>query len=98
MSIDREPDGAKDADSVAARKGLTVAPSPLNEVKLDLGIILVVGVVLLLVQGRVLDSLLLQLLLLLSYGLLGMIWIIIRTRRVMAKITREHEQHANGSQ
>jgi len=70
-----------------------VAPSPLNEVKLDLGVILAVGLVLLLVQGRVLDNLLLQLLLLLSYGVLGMTWIIIRTRRVIAKITRECEQH-----
>ncbi len=70
-----------------------VAPSPLNEIKLDLGVILAVGLVLLLVQGRVLDNLLLQLLLLLSYGVLGMTWIIIRTRRVIAKITRECEQH-----
>jgi hypothetical protein len=75
---------AKGAGSVTGRKGLTVAPSPLNEVKLDLGIILTVGVLLLLVQGRVLDSVLLQLLLLASYGLLGMLWIVVRTRRVMA--------------
>lgn len=66
-----------------------VAPSPLNEVKLDLGIILTVGVLVLLVQGRVIDSLSLQFLLLLSYGLLGMIWIIVRVRRVMAKLERE---------
>jgi hypothetical protein len=88
----RKPDGMKDTDSVTTRKGLTVAPSPLNEVKLDLGVILVVGLVLLLVQGKAMDSLLLQLLLLLSYGLLGMVWIIIRTRRVLAKIAREQEQ------
>lgn len=94
----RKPDRAKDADSVAARRGLTVAPSPLNDVKLDLGVILVVGLVLLLVQGRALDSLFLQLLLLLSYGVLGMIWIIIRTRRVMNKITHEREQHPDASQ
>lgn len=93
----KKPDMAKDVDSVTARKGLMVAPSPLNEVKLDLGIILVVGFVLLLVQGRALDSLLLQLLLLLSYGVLGMTWIIIRTRRVIAKITREREQHPDAS-
>ncbi len=66
-----------------------VAPSPLNEVKLDLGIILTVGVLVLLVQGRVIDSLSLQFLLLLSYGLLGMIWIIVRVRRIMAKLERE---------
>jgi len=93
VSIGKKPDKVKDVDSVTVRKGLMVAPSPLNEVKLDLGVILAVGLVLLLVQGRVLDNLLLQLLLLLSYGVLGMTWIIIRTRRVIAKITRECEQH-----
>jgi hypothetical protein len=80
---------AKDSGSVTGGKGLTVAPSPLNEVKLDLGIILSVGALLLLVQGGVVDGLPLQLLLLLSYGLSGMIWIVIRVRRVMANIERE---------
>jgi hypothetical protein len=88
---------AKEAESVAGDKGMTVAPSPLNEVKLELGIILAVGVLLLLAQGRVLDSLLLQLLLLTSYGLIGLIWIVVRTRRVMAKFTRDQEQYVNGS-
>jgi len=93
----RKPGKAEDADSVTARKGFTVAPSPLNEVKLDLGIILVVGIVLLLLQGKVLDSLPLQLLLLSSYGVLGMIWIIVRTRRTIAKITHECEQRPDAS-
>ena len=88
----------READIVTARKGFAVAPSPLNEVKLDLGVILVVGLVLLLVQGRALDSLLLQLLLLLSYGVLGMIWIIVRARRVVAKMTREHGQSSHAAQ
>ncbi len=83
------PDMAKDSGSVTAGKGLTVAPSPLNEVKLDLGIILAVGVLLLLVQGRVVNGLLLQLLLLVSYGLLGMGWMLIRVRRVLARFERE---------
>lgn len=77
---------------------MTVAPSPLNEVKLDLGIILSVGVLLLLVQGRVTDSLSLQLLLLLSYGLLGMVWIVVRVRRVVAKLEREREQRPDDPQ
>lgn len=94
----REPDRLKEADSVPPRKGFAVAASPLNEVKLDLGVILVVGLVLLLVQGRALDSLPLQLLLLLSYGVLGMIWIIVRARRVVAKMTQEREQSPNASQ
>jgi hypothetical protein len=84
---------AKDFDSVTGGKGLTVAPSPLNEVKLDLGIILAIGVLLLLVQGRALESLSLQLLLLLSYGLLGMLWIVIRVHRVMAQFDRERERN-----
>ena len=88
----------KEADIVTVRKGFAVAPSPLNEVKLDLGVILVVGLVLLLVQGRALDSLLLQLLLLLSYGVLGMIWIIVRARRVVAKMTQERGQSPNAAQ
>jgi hypothetical protein len=79
----------KDSGSVTGGKGMMVAPSPLNEVKLDLGIILTVGVLVLLVQGRVMDSLPLQFLLLLSYGLLGMMWIIVRVRRIMAKLECE---------
>lgn len=88
----------KESGSVTGRKGLTVAPSPFNDVKLDLGVILTVGIVLLLVQGRVLDSLLAQFLALACYGLLGMFWIVIRTRRIMARIAREREQHPDGSQ
>lgn len=86
----------KETGSVPGGKGMTVAPSPFNEVKLDLGIILAVGGLLLLVQGRVLDSLLLQLLALVSYGLIGLIWIVVRTRQVMAKLTDHPEQRANG--
>jgi len=74
---------------------MRVAPSPFNEVKLDLGIILTVGVLLLLVQGRVVESLPLQFLLLLSYGLLGMFWIIVRVRRVVEKLDRQREQAGN---
>ena len=77
---------------------MTVAPSPLNEVKLDLGIILAGGLVLLLVQGRAVDGLPLQFLLLSSYGLLGMIWIVVRVRRVVAKLEREREQLPDGPQ
>lgn len=86
----------KETGSVPGGKGMTVAPSPLNEVKLDLGIILAVGGLLLLAQGRVLDSLLLQLLVLVSYGFIGLIWIVVRTRQIMAKLTDHPEQRANG--
>ena len=89
---------AEDSRSVPGGKGMTVAPSPLNEVKLDLAIILVVGGLLLLVQGRLLDSLLAQLLVLASYGLLGMLWIVIRTRKVLQRSTRGQEPRPNGPQ
>ncbi|HRE53794.1 MAG TPA: hypothetical protein PLP22_03260 [Candidatus Competibacter sp.] len=82
----------KDASSLTGGKGMTVAPSPLNAVKLDLGVILTVGIVLLLVQGRVTASLPLQLLLLLSYGVLGLLWIVLRVRRVLAAIERQRRQ------
>lgn len=88
----------KETGSVPGDKGMTVAPSPFNEVKLDLGIILVVGGLLLLAQGRVLDSLLLQLLVLVSYGLVGLIWIVVRTRRVMANLAHPAEDPADGPQ
>lgn len=82
----------KEPTSVTGRQGWTVAPSPFNEVKLDLGVILTVGIVLLLVQGRALDSLWAQFLVLACYGLLGMLWIILRVRRIMARMAREREQ------
>ena len=89
---------AEDSRSVTGGKGMTVAPSPLNEVKLDLAIILVVGALLLLVQGRLLDSLLAQLLVLASYGVLGMLWIVIRARKVLRRIARDRERRPDGPQ
>jgi hypothetical protein len=86
---------AKENRSVTGGRGFGVAASPLNEVKLDLAIILVVGVLLLLLQGRVVDGLWVQLLLLSSYGLLGMLWIIVRARRVVARLTEDRQPGAN---
>ncbi|MDS4025839.1 MAG: hypothetical protein RKO25_02425 [Candidatus Contendobacter sp.] len=83
--------------SVTGGKGMTVAPSPLNEVKLDLAIILVIGGLLLLAQGRLLNGLLAQLLVLASYGVLGMLWIVIRTRKVLQRTTQDREP-PNGPQ
>ena len=90
-----KPGMAKEVNSVTGGRGFAVAASPLNGVKLDLAIILVVGVLLLLVQGRVLDNLWLQLLLLSSYGLLGMLWIIVRARRVVARLAQNRQPGAH---
>ena len=89
---------AENSRSVTGGKGMTVAPSPLNEVKLDLAIILVVGGLLLLAQGRLLDGLLAQLLVLTSYGVLGMLWIVVRAHKVLQRIARDRESHPDGPQ
>jgi hypothetical protein len=72
-----------------------VAPSPLNEVKIDLGIVLVVGSLLLLVVARISDDAWTQVLILLAYGLLGMIWIIVRVRLVVGGIERSGVRHGS---
>jgi hypothetical protein len=77
---------------------MKVDPSPFNEVKLELGIILTVGAFLLLIQGRVVDSLVLQFLLLTCYGLLGMGWIMLRVRQVLRKLHHEREPQQHESQ
>jgi UPF0716 family protein affecting phage T7 exclusion len=64
-------------------KTFTVAPSPFNSVKFELGVILLVGLLLLLAHGRVIGSPRLQLLLLAAYGIIGMGWLIVRTRRIL---------------
>ncbi len=92
---EEKPLMSKESRSVTGGQGFGVAASPLNEVKLDLAIILVVGALLLLVQGRVVEGLGLQLLLLSSYGLLGMAWIIIRARRVVARLAQDRRSGAN---
>ena len=87
---------AEHSRSVTGGKGMTVAPSPLNEVKLDLAIILVVGMLLLLVQGRLMEGLPAQLLVLASYGVAGMLWIVVRTRKVLRRIVRDRESRPDG--
>jgi hypothetical protein len=67
------------------RKTCAVESSPLNGVKLELGIILLIGLLLLLVQERITDSLRFQFLLLTAYGVAAMLWIVWRTRRVVAR-------------
>ncbi len=77
------------------RRVFTVAPSPLNEVKFDLGIVLVVGGLLLVVVARISDDAWTQVLILLAYGLLGMIWIIVRVRLVVGGIERSGIGHGS---
>ena len=66
-------------------KTFTVAPSPFNSVKFELGVILFAGLLLLLAHGRFIDSPRLQLVLLIAYGISGMAWLIVRTRRILLR-------------
>jgi predicted membrane channel-forming protein YqfA (hemolysin III family) len=83
MSSERNAETATGTEAPAPRRGFSVAASPLNAVKLDLGIILVVGALLLLVHGKLVSGTLAQFLVLAVYGIGAMLWLIIRTRRVL---------------
>jgi len=65
------------------RSGFTVAASPFNPVKLELGAILIIGIVLLLIVDSVTDSRVSQLGILLCYGLSAMGWLVIRVRKIL---------------
>ena len=66
------------------RPHVTVAPSPLNGVKLDLAIIIFLSVIIAVIVLNYFESTLTQLLYLSGYGLVSMFWLVIRTRRVMS--------------
>jgi hypothetical protein len=90
---------AAEGTTLASRaKTFTVAPSPFNTVKFDLGIILISGILLLLVHGRITRSPLLQFLLLLGYGIMGMGWIVFRTRRIRVQVQSARGQTSDEPQ
>lgn len=64
------------------RKTFALAASPLNDVKLALGVIILVGVLLILVTGRLTISPAAQVLLLSCYGVVAALWLVVKTRRV----------------
>lgn len=66
-----------------AGKYFAVASSPFNVVKLALGVIIVAGVLMILVTGRLAESPLMQILLLAGYGVFAALWLILKTRQVM---------------
>jgi len=63
--------------------GFTVQASPLNQVKLELGAILIMGIVLLLIIDFITDSRESQLGVLMCFGLTAMGWLIIRVKKTM---------------
>lgn len=65
------------------KTGFTVTASPLNPVKLELGIILIIGFFLFFIVSSVIDSQVTQIGILGLFGLISMSWIIYRVRKLM---------------
>jgi len=63
-------------------KGFGVAASPFNQVKIELGLALILGIVLWLAAESITASITAQLLLLAGYGLISASWLIFRTQRI----------------
>ncbi len=71
------------------KTGFGVAPSPFNGVKLELGIVLVLGAVLWLGANFIIASLGGQLLMLAVYGIASTLWLMFRTCRVLRQCVEQ---------
>jgi hypothetical protein len=78
------------------RRRFSVASSPLNPVKLDLGLIVFVAALLWLVLARVGVSPTLQILALAGYGCAGMVWLLARTRAVVRHVQAWNQERIHG--
>lgn len=67
----------------------SVAPSPFNSIKLELGIVIVVGALLLLGMNSIIHDTLIQIGILFITGTSAMVWIIWRTRNVLKRQTHK---------
>ena len=77
-------------------KVLSVSPSPLNTVKLDLAVVLCLGLLLWLIQGPLGVGTVAQIVILAGYGIAGMAWIMLQTYRVLHAMGA-HKTGAAGS-
>jgi hypothetical protein len=73
------------------KRGFGVSPSRFNGVKLELSIILCLAVVMGLVVERLTVSPQAQVLILSVYGLGGMVWLMVRARRILHRARRDGE-------
>ncbi len=80
----------KVTDSVPHKhKGIEVQPSPLNHIKLELGVVLCVAVLVLLLAPSFSESLAVQLFILLGYGVAAGGWLVWRIRKTMAGLLED---------
>jgi len=67
------------------KKGVSVSPSPLNPVKLELALVIIGALLLLALQARLSADPVTQLGWLGGYGITAMCWLVWRTRRVLSR-------------
>jgi len=70
-------------------KGFGVAASPFNQVKMELGLALILGIVLWLAAESITASIATQLLLLAGYGLISAGWLVFRVQRIVRQCNNE---------
>jgi len=87
-----------DASLSRRRKVFTVKASPFNAIKLDLALILIVGIVVLVTHDRLVEHQLGQLLIVAGYGIAAMLWIVVKTRRVLKNIDQTVSSESDVSQ
>jgi hypothetical protein len=93
MTINNHKDNTDDSASLARKhRHLTVAASPLNTVKLDLAIIIIIALIVIVLVSSLVDSQLEQFIWLMSYGLVSMLWLLIRVRRVLQSCQGQGER------
>ncbi len=80
----------------SAGKGFGVAASPLNSVKLELGMILFVGLLLWLAVDSITADLSNQLLILVGFGTLGGVWLVLRTRHILKQLAHQSLNEHSG--
>ncbi len=73
------------------KDGFTISASPLNQIKLELGAILIMAVALLFIVGFIVDSKASQMLVLISFSLTSMAWLIFRVKRTMKDVEQNVE-------
>jgi len=67
-------------------QGVSVAPSPFNAVKLELAVIIVIGLLVWVAVDSITTSDAAQIVILLVFGLLGACWLIVRTYMVVRRL------------
>jgi len=98
MNKDNSQNGNKEDASVTRKtRYVTVAPSPLNVVKLDLAIIIFLSIIVAIFVMNYFDDTQTQLMTLSGFGLFCMFWLIVRTKRVLSRLqsgalSKQHDE------